>query len=170
MEALGRLVDVVPGVVPVDLGTAGATGLRVHLKNAGGVAIVVYLAAGTAAQNPTFTLREHNAATSGTSQDLAVIDHYYVKAEATLDADETWTRVDNTSAGAPRATVTDANWDDANQVLAVIEVNSTSLSDGFEWVSLNSSDPGTAHLGCVLYLLRDLTVQRDPAALVNPQA
>lgn len=164
MEGLGRLFDLSAGVVPVDFATAASTGKRVSLKNAGGVTIVVYKEAG-ADENPTYTLKEHNAASGGTSQNLAVIDHFYHKREATLDGDETWTR----TAQAAAATVTGDG--DVEEIL-VIEVDGTKLSDGFTHVSLDVSDSGATagQLGCVLYLLRDLNVQRAPANLANPQA
>lgn len=166
IRGLGTDFDIGSAFAPVDLGTAGATGHRVHMRNYGGVAFVGYLAAGTAAQNPTFDVQEHNAATGGTSQDLDVVTTYYVKAEATLDGDETWSKVTQTAA----SEVTDATWDDANQVLAVIQVDAKELSDGFEWLSVNASDPGTAHVGAGLYVMYDLHVQRAPEALVNPNA
>lgn len=166
MEALGRLFDVVPGITPVNLATGANTGNRVRLRDADGVTIVGFLAAGVAAEAPTLDVREHNAASAGTSQDLDVVTRYYVKAEATLDGDETWTEVTQTAA----SEVTDADWDDANQVLVVIEVEAESLSDGFQWVSVDIADTGTGpHLGCVLYLLRDLKVQRAPENLAAPQ-
>lgn len=166
MEALGRLFDVVAGIVPVDLAGGANTGNRVRLRDADGVTIVGFLAAGAAGEAPVFDVQEHDAASAGTSQDLDVVTHYFVKAEATLDGDETWTEVTQTAA----SEVTDADWDDANQVLVVIEVESESLSDGFEWVSVDVADTGTGpHLGCVLYLLRDLKVQRAPDALAAPQ-
>lgn len=166
MEAVGRLIDIVAGVVPVDLGTAASTGKRVGLKGATGVTIVGYLNNGTAAQAPTFTVKEHTAASGGTSQNLAVVSHYYKKEEAALDGDETWTKVDQTAA----ATVTDADWDDANQVLVAIEVDASQLSDGYTHISCDVSDPGTAQVGAVLYLLHDLAYQRAPENLPNPQA
>ncbi len=167
MEALGRLFDISTGVVPVDLQTA-QTGKRVSLRNAGGCTVVIFKAAGTAADDPTFTLRQHTAASSGTSADLAIIDHYYLKTEATLDGDETWVKETQSAA----ATIVDPGGDgtsaEAQQIIA-IEVDATELSDGYDYISLDTTDTGSnAQLGCVLYLLRDLTVQRAPANLVAP--
>lgn len=167
MEGLGRLFDVVAGAAPVDLTTAAVTGNRVSLRDAGGVTIVAFKDIGAAGEDPTFTLKEHDAASGGTSQNLAVIDSFYQKADATdLSGDEKWTRTTQTAA----ATVTDATWGEKELIL-VIEVDSTQLSDGFGWVSLDVSDPGATagQLGCVLYLLRDLAVQRTPANLAAPQ-
>ena len=163
---LGAGFDVGSVIVPIDLAAGANTGHRIHLENYGAVAFVGYLNNGTAAEAPTFTLQEHNAASGGTSQNLAVIDKYYQKEEAALDGDETWTEVTQTAA----ATVTDADWDDANEVVVVFEVRAEQLSDGFEWVSVNIADTGTAHVGAVLAIMYDLKVQRAPQNLPNPNA
>lgn len=166
VNALGRLFDVGTGIVPVDLAAGANTGHRIHMKNAGGVAIIACFNNGTAAEAPTIDLQEHDAATSGTSQDLDVIASYYKKEEAALDGDETWTKVTQTAA----SEVTNADWDDANEVLVVIEVQSEQLSDGFEWLSVNIADTGTAQVGTVLYVLYDLKVQRAPENLAQLKA
>jgi hypothetical protein len=167
MEGLGRLFDLSTGVVPVDLQTA-QTGKRVSLRNCGAVTIVLFKAAGTAGDDPTVTLQEHNASSGGTSQNLAIIDHYYLKNEATLDGDETWTRKTQSAA----ATIADpggATTSAEEQQIVAIEVRGEQLSDGFSYVSLNVADTGTnAQLGGVLYILHDLDVQRAPANLVAP--
>jgi hypothetical protein len=53
-------------------------------------------------------------------------------------------------------------------MIVVIPLESAALSDGFEWVSLSVADVGgNAQLGCSFGLLRDLTVSRTPANLVD---
>jgi hypothetical protein len=167
MEALGRLFDISTGFVPVDMQTA-QTGKRVSLKNAGGCTIVIFKAAGTAADDPTFTLKQHTASSSGTSADLAIIDHYYLKTEATLDGDETWVKETQSAA----ATIADPGGDGTSaesQQIIVIEVDADQLTDGYSYISLDVADTGTnAQLGCALYFLRDLKVKRTPANLVAP--
>lgn len=164
MEGLGRLFDLSCGVAPVDLQTA-ATGKLVSLENAGGVAIVVFKGAGTAGDDQTWTLKEHTSASDATGQNLAIVDHWYEKAETTLDGDETWTR--KTQAAA--ATVTEADDAEVQQIL-VIEVNADQLSDGYTHVSLSNDGAGSnAQLGGVLYVLHDLVHGRKPANLVAPQ-
>jgi len=170
MEALGRLIDVVAGAAPVDLSSAAVTGKRVHLKNASGVTIVLFKGAGTAGDDPTVTLKQHTAATGGTTSNLAVIDHYYLKDAATLAGSETWVKKTQSVA----ATIADpggAGTSAEHQQIVVIEVNTAQLSDDYEWISLDVADVGTnAQLGAVLYLLHDLNVQRSPEQLANPQA
>lgn len=167
-EALGRIVDISIGAAPVDLSTAAVTGKRVSLKGAGGLTIVVVKAAGTAGDDPTVTLKQHTLSAAGTTADLAIIDHYYLKAEATLDGDETWTKKTQTAA----ATIVDpggAGTSAEEQQIIVIEVDSKSLADGYSYVSLDVADVGTnAQLGTVLYLLRDLRAGRAPANLQAP--
>ena len=164
IEALGRLIDISVGVAPVDLQTA-QTGKRVGLRRADGCTIVVFKGAGTAGDDPTVTLKQHTASTGGTTANLAIIDHYYLKNATTLAGTETWTRVAQTAA----ATIADpggAGTSAESQQILVIEVNAAQLSDGYAYISLDVADTGTnAQLGCVLYLLRDLVPKRKPANL-----
>ncbi len=167
VNGLGRVFDVFHCVTPVDLAAGASTGARIHLKNYDSVAFVFYKATGGAAEAPTLTLQEHTANTGGTSTNLAVIDTYYQKEEATLDGDETWTKVTQTAA----ATVTDADWDDANEVMVVFEVHADQLSSGYEWVSVNIDDPGTtAQVAGLLAIGYNLRQQRTPANLPQPNA
>lgn len=165
-EGLGRLFDISAGIVPVDSQTAAMTGKRVSLRNAGGCTIVVFKAAGTANDDPVLDLQQHTASSGGTTADLDIIDHYYIKQEATLDGDETWTRVTQTAASEVTLNSTSAE----TQMIVVIEVDARSLSDGYDYISLDIGDTGAAgaQLISCLYLLRDLAVQRTPANLVAP--
>jgi hypothetical protein len=150
--------------------TAANTGKRVHVRNAQGCTIIVFKAAGTSGDNPVLTLQQHTAASGGSSANLAIITHYYLKDATTLTGAETWTRVAQSVA----ATISDPGGNTtsgAHQQIIAIEVDGVSLSDTYEWISLSIADTGSnAQLGCVLYLLRDLEVQRAPANLANPQA
>lgn len=168
MEALGRTLDIVAGIAPVDLITAANTGNRVHLKNAAHVAIVAFVgAAASGVEAVSMTLKQHTAASAGTSANLATVTRWHTKQLATLAGSETWTL--NTQAAA--ATIPIAAADRDKQAIVVVEVDGASLADGYEWVSLDIADPGSvSRLGAVLYLLTDLMVQRKPANLANPQA
>ena len=166
MGKLGQDFDIGTAVIPVDLADGANTGHRLHMENYGGVAITAYIAVGTAAEAPTITLQEHTAATGGTSTNLVQIDKYHEKTELALDGDEAWSTSTQTAA----ATLTDATWDDAGQSLITFEIEATALSDGYEWISVNIADTGTAHLGCVFYVMYDLKVQRAPANLAQPNA
>lgn len=162
MYKLGATVDIGPTAVPVDLTTAGWTGLRACLKNAQSCLFVVSLAAaGSGTEDVTFTLKEHNAASSGTTQNLAIITTAWVKSATTLAGTESWTKI--TQNAAATITLAGATYA-AKQVLFALQVNTKDLDDGFEYVSLSVGDPGTvSRLGVGLTLLTDLSVRRDPA-------
>lgn len=165
-EGLGRLFDISAGIIPVDSQTGAMTGKRVSLKNSGAVSIVVFKAVGTANDDPVLTLKQHTAASSGTSANLAIIDHAYLKDAALLAGTETWTKLTQ----AAGATLTDpggAGTSAEHQQILVIEVRGEQLSDGYKYVSLDIADTGSAgaQLISCLYLLHDLNVQRAPANL-----
>lgn len=165
MEGLARLFDIAIGAAPVDLSTAAVTGKRVALKGSSAITFLVFKGAGTAGDDPAVTIQQHTAASGGTSSNLSVIDHYYLKDAATLAGTEQWV----TKTQAAGATITDpggAGTSAEHQQILAIEVSGTELSDGYTHVSLNIADVGTnAQLGAVLYVLHDLTVQRAPDAL-----
>lgn len=164
MDALGRLIDINPGTVPVDLNTAGSTGLRTNMRDCTGITFVVLLgAAASGTEDVTLDLQQHTAFSGGTTQDLDIVKQYWVKSEATLDGDETWTKV--TQAAASEVTLAGATYAQV-QTLVVIEVDAAKLSDGFTHVSLNLTDPGSvARLGAVLAIRHELSVQRAPELL-----
>jgi hypothetical protein len=166
-DALGRSFDISIGWSPVDAQTA-QTGKRVSLRNAGGCTILVVKAAGTAGDDHSYDLQQHTASTGGTSADLDIITSYYLKSETTLDGDETWTRV--TQSAASEITEAGGAGTSAEQEqILVIEVAATQLSDGYDYISLNSGGEGSnAQLSTCIYLLRDLAAQRTPANLAAP--
>lgn len=171
MEGLGRLFDVGSVIVPVaDLAAGANTGHRIHLKNAAAVTFIAYLGAVSAGTDTTvLDIQEANALTGGTSRDLDVVTQYYYKAEASLDGDETWVKV--TQAAASEVSLTGATFA-AQQMIVAIHVSANSLSDGYEWISLDVADAGTGgtRAGCVLALVHDLNVQRTPPNLAQLNA
>lgn len=171
MQGLGRLFDLGSVIVPVaDLAAGANTGHRVHLKNASTVTFVAYLAAVSAGTDTTvLDLQESNAATGGTLRDLDVVTEWFVKAEATLDGDETWTRV--TQAAASEISLTGATYA-AQQLIVAFSVDAAQLSDGYEWLSVDVADAGSGGTrpGCVLAIVHDLAVQRTPANLAQLNA
>lgn len=163
-EGLGRLFDISVGAVPTDAVAGAITGKRVSLRNAGGCTIVV-VTTGASTDITDVDLQQHTASSGGTTADLDIIDHYYYKSETTLDGDETWTRATQTAA----SEITNVGAA-SEELLLVIEVDGRQLSDGYDYISLDIPDlgtNGTRHCA-ILYLLRDLAVQRTPANLVAP--
>lgn len=164
MKGLGRVFDLSCGIAPVDLATSAVTGNKVSLKNCGGVTVVFFKEAGAASEATTLTVRESKDAAGTGIQDLDVVTEYYLKSEATLDGDETWTRVTQAAGDITPAA------SDTQQILAFY-IDADDLSDGYTHIQVNTADTTTAgQLGSVLYVLHDLKVQRDPANLPAPGA
>lgn len=131
MEALGR---------EFNLATSATTAaVRVNLENARGVTFVLI-----GATSGNATIEEHNAATSGTSANLAVVTRYYTQASGV------WTK--RTQAAAATVTAVTGG-------LLAVYVSAKSLSDGYKYVSISHAS------GSFVYVLHDLAVQRTPANL-----
>lgn len=163
MEALGRLFNIASVIAPVDLAGGAATGTRVRVSDCSGVAFVYFAEAGTAGEDVDLDVQQHTAASGGTTADLDVVTRWFSKRETTLDNDEVW--VKHTQAAGSEVDLGDDEGE--NQIIAVVEVPVASLSDGYGWVSVNTTDSGATagKLGCVLAITYDLQAQRSPELL-----
>lgn len=168
-RGLGRHFDIVPAIVPVNLNTGANTGDRVHMKNYKNCAIVIFASIGTAGSDLAVDVQEANAATGGTIQDLDVVTKYYIKDALSLTSATTWAEVSQAAASEISDTGGAGTSAEHSQIV-VIEVDSTQLSDGFEWLSVNVPQPGATKLGCAFYVLSGLNVQRKPTNLADPNA
>ena len=148
-------------------GADGATVARIALSVGQALTIVVIKAAGTAAQDMLYDLQQHTAYTSGTSADLDVINHYYLKDEVALDNDETWATLTQTAA----SEITDAGaagTSAEHEQILVIEVDGADLTEGYTHVSLNAAATiANAQLATCIYLVHELRHQRKPPKLMN---
>lgn len=164
-KALGRLFDIGTGVAPVDINTAdAATGKRISMSDCSGLTVVVFTGVG-GADDLVLDVQEHDAASSGNSQDLDVVTEYYIKAETALDNDETWVRV--TQSAASELTVVGATYG-AQQKLIAFYVGADQLTDTYGWISVNAAiTTATAQLFAMLYFKHDLLSQRGPTNLPN---
>lgn len=169
-RALGQLFDINIVTVPVDADAGAVTGKRTSLRNAAGVTFVVVGAVGTANDDLQLDLQEHTAATGGTSADLDIITDYFHKSEATLDGDETWAKVTQ-AAASEIADVGGAGTSAELQQIAVIEVAAEQLSEGYDFVSLNMPDLGSAGAKYVsiIAIVWGLSHQRAPENLAHLQ-
>ena len=163
MEALGRLLDVGHVWTPQDFHTSGVTGAWVSLKRASGVLFVVQFKAGTSGDNATLTLQEATTFAGAGNQNLAVIDHWYLKANATPTSDltgaEVW--VQETQAAAATVVATAADYQ-----LIAIEVLAEQLDAGYSFVNLSAGSTSAAQIASCLAIPHDLLVQRAPANLL----
>jgi len=133
---------------PVDMNTAAITGARISLAKGNRVAIVIHMGTSTAAVAQ-FTLRQHNAASSGTSKDLSVANAYFVKAGSATS----FTKVAPTVAAALYDLSTDFA---ANGGVVVFEVLAEDLdvNGNFTHVSVDVADSTAAKLAGAVYVLR----------------
>lgn len=172
MRGLGNLFDVTTGINPVaDLAAGANTGKRIHMRNYDTLGILfIKNAASAGADDVILTLQEHNAAAAGTSQNLAAIGDWYRKSVASpLLGTETW--VETNQALAATLTLAGATFA-THQQIVFFEIESGSLSAGFEWLSINIADPGAAGtiLGGLFYIPSGLKIQRRPDLLAQPNA
>lgn len=163
MRALGRLFDIGVGAVPTDAVAGAITGKRCALNGARGITFVV-VTTGASTDVTDVDVQEHTAYTGGTSRDLDVVTEFFYKSETTLDNDESWVR--GTQSAASEITDVGAA---SEELLLVVEVEASQLSDDATHVSLNIPDlgtNGTRHCA-VLYFLHELRYQRRPDKLGN---
>lgn len=133
MKGLGRLFNVQT--------SATTAAVRVSLKNASSVAII---AIGATSGNVTIT--EANAASGGTSQNLAAITTYYTSAAGV------WTKV--TQAAAATFTLVTGG-------LAVAEIDAQQLSAGFSYIAASHASAS------FIILPHSLELGRKPENLVG---
>lgn len=173
-RGLGNVFDICSGIpVIADLAAGTNTGHRVHMRNYETCAVVFHKGVTSAGTDTVvLTLQEHNAASSGTSQNLAVITDYYYKSEASLDGDEAWVEVTQAASATLTFLTGSVVAGTALQSIVVFEIEASSLSAGFEWVSLNIADPGTGGTipGTVLYVMSGLKIMARPDLLAQPNA
>lgn len=158
---LGSDYDIGIGIAPVDLNTAGATGLRQYMGGIDSLFVVFVGGASAALEPPVLTLKQHTLSSGGATANLAVVTEFWTKGEATLDNDETWTR----TAQAAGAVVTGT--EQVQQMIA-FRVRTDSLTAG-PYISVSVADPGAgSQLGMVLYVLEGLGVRDVPANMKAP--
>lgn len=132
-------------IQPVNLNTAGNTGLRVDMANCKRVTFLVILAGGTTTTSLGISLHQHTVATSGTPIALAIDSPYYYK----VGAATSFTKVAPVSAADTydmHAIVGD------NVAILVFEVLAEQLTQGYRYVSLDIAQPGVTEIGAVLAL------------------
>lgn len=163
MHALGRLFDIGTAFVPSDVVAAAATGKLIYVGDCEGVVFVCQHAAGST-DIIDFDVQECDTS-GGSPRDLDVVTEYFYKSETTLDNDETWTR--GTQSAASEVTNVGAA---SEQLLAVIQIESTQLSDGYKYISVNVPDAGTngTLYASGIYIKYGLKYPRKPANLPAP--
>lgn len=139
--------------LPVDMNTAAITGARISMAKCARVAVVCQMGNSVGA-TVSFTLKQHNAATAGTSKVLAVANNYFKKVAAATS----FTKVEPTV----EASVYDLSADfAADEGIVVFEVLPDQLdtNNGFAWFSIDIADSGAAKLASTMYVVEESFAQ-----------
>ena len=135
---------------PVDLNTAAVTGARVSMKGCKRIAFVVAMGDSTSAV-ASFSLKQHNAASSGTTKALSVANPYFVKAAAAT----VFTKVTPGSAtDAYDLSTTFA--DEPGMVVFEVLAEDLDVTNDFAWVSVDIADSTAAKLGSVVAVCHEV--------------
>lgn len=130
---------------PVDMNTAAITGARIGLAQGYKVAVVLHVGDSTGA-TVQFTLKQHTAASGGTSANLSVDNVYYKK----VGAATSFTKVEPSSAAAMYDLSTDLA---AEPGIVVFEVDGAQLTEGYTHFSVDVADSGASkHFSGIYHL------------------
>ena len=158
---LTEFMQIVSAFVPVDMQAAANNGDWVSLKNYGRVAVVLFKAAGTAGDDPIFTLRQ---ATAVDGSGAKALNFTRIDSKVgTLTAVGTFTKNTQTAANIYTDTVSAEA-----QAIMVVDIGPEHLdvANGFDCVQLQIPDVGgNAQLGCGFYILYDPRYAGQASAL-----
>ena len=163
-RALGKIYNVGSVTVPTDAVAAAITGARTSHRHCQGVSYIIVTTGGST-DITDLDLQEHSAYTSGTSQDLDIVTKMFYRSEASVDGDEAWTAWSQSAA----SEVTNIGAA-SEELVAVLDVGSEQLSDGFYYTSLNVPDLGSngTRYVAIIPIMYGLHVQRYPTNLAVP--
>lgn len=144
-------MQIVPGVIPVNLATGAQTGDWVSMSKYGRCAIVLLAGVGAASQDVTITIEQ--AATNGGSAKALNFTRVDTKQASALTAVGQFTQ-NSQSAGNTYTSDTSGE----TQKLWVIDIKAEDLdvANGYSWLRASLNDPGTnSQIGTILYLLHE---------------
>lgn len=149
MERFLQDINIEAAFVPVDMSGAANDGDWINLALYSSVICVLLKAAGTAGQDPVFTLNQAQAA-DGTGSKALNFTTIYSKV-GTLATTAAFTRVAQAAAN----TYTDAVSAEAQAIIAVeVSAEDLDINNGFTFVQMAIPDVGAAaQLGCGFYIL-----------------
>lgn len=139
--------DVAAGIIPVNLATGANNGDWADITKFRAIAVVVFIAGGTAGQDPTITLKQARSSTGTGSKDLN-FERIWEKNGSALSSVSDFTLVEQDA---------DEDYTDddlaENQNIIGIHVNQNMVDNGFTHIRVEIPDVGTgAQIGCALYI------------------
>lgn len=131
--------DIIPADQVADMASTALTGDRINMEEYQSVLIVVNKGIGTAGQDPVLAVKQHTAATSGSSKALQTETVYSKLDAADITTVTEWTTNTQTAAD----TYTDATSAE-KEGLMVIQVNAEQFDqeNGYTYLSLDFASPG----------------------------
>lgn len=164
MLQLGHHFDIISAIVPVDTQTAANDGDWISLKNAQGVTIVVFKAAGVAGDDPSITIEQATDVAGTSGKVLNAVTEFFKKI-GTQTGVGTWTRVTQT---ADELLTVDAVSAEAQGLWVFnVEADQLDVDGGFDCIRVRIADTGAAgaQLGCALYMPHGLRFPASPDKL-----
>ena len=151
--------QIIAAFVPVDMSGAANNGDWVQLSKYRRLVAVLFKKAGTAGDDPVFTLKQasDNAGTGAKALNFTTL---FAKV-GTQASTAQFTKVTQAAAN----TYTDATSAEAEAIIAVeVQAADLDVENGFGWVQLSVPDVGAnAQLGCGFYLLLEPTYEVEPS-------
>lgn len=161
-RALGKDFDIGSAVAVKDLDGGAQTGKNIYMGDCEGVTFVVFKGIGTT-DDLALDLQEIEAV-AGTPRDLEIITEYFTKSATTvLVGTEVWVKTTQSAASEITAIADSAE----KEMILAFDVRADQLSDGYEYLTVNTPDLGSAaaQWGGVLAIKWGLKVQRAPENL-----
>src|SRR5262245_3423539 len=143
MRSIAQEGNIFGQILPVDLGAgANAPFVRLDVKNYEMFEILIYKAAGIAAEPVVATLQQHNASTAGTSKALPISNGIYVKTGTNMQDATAFTRENPDAAPNDNRYTGTTSIQKAGVILIPIHAAELDVSNGFRWFSLSIADTG----------------------------
>lgn len=150
MEAFLMEKATIKAGVPYDADVVLGAPIRVKMSKGDRLAIILNMGDSVAAVVDA-TLKQHNAASAGTSKDLSIANPYYKKAgTATV-----FTKVEPSSASANYVLTPDFAAQEGQVVFEVLSED-LDMNNGFAWVSIVLADTTAPKLVSVLHVAHKL--------------
>lgn len=135
---------------PQSVNGAAVTGARIGLGQGHKLAVLVQMGDSTGAV-VAFTLKQHTAASGGSSKDLEVANKYFKKVGAATK----FTKVEPTAAAATYTLSSDFAAEPGTVVFEV-EGNDLDVNGGYTHFSINMADTTAAKVVSMSYILKDV--------------
>jgi hypothetical protein len=145
-------MQIVSGIIPVDLETAANNGDWVDMKNYARCAIVVFKAAGTAGDDPVITVQQASDVVGTGAKALN-----FTRVDSKQGAQTGIGQFTKTIQAAANTFSNDTLAESQALIVIDIDQNDLDINGGFSCVQVSIPDAGAAgaQIGCALYILHD---------------